>query len=149
VIHVAVVLLPTAALAAIAFAVVPRWRWLLRWPVLLLALASAATAFVARQSGLAFVAAKPELAQLVAVHKARGTLLFYYALAFGALAILAFLWLTGPTALASGRGAKAGGNRILELAVSASLVVMAVLVIWQTIRTGDAGAKAVWSGILK
>jgi hypothetical protein len=27
-------------------------------------------------------------------------------------------------------------------------VVIGVLVIWQTIRTGDAGAKAVWDGQL-
>ncbi len=149
VIHLAVVLLPVAALTAIAFAAVPRWRWLLRWPMLLLALASAACAFVAKQSGLAFLAAKPALAQLVAVHKSRGTLLFYFALIFAAVAVLAFLWLTGPTALASGRGAKTGTNRVLELAVSGALIVMAVLLAYQTIRTGDSGAKAVWTGILQ
>lgn len=152
VIHAAVVLLPTAALVAIVFAVRPAWRWLLRWPVLLLALGSAATAFVARQSGLAFVAAKPELAQLVAVHKSRGILLFYFTLGFAAIAILAFLWLTGPTALASGRGGKtreaSGTNRMLDLAVSAGLVVMAAVVAWQTYRTGDSGARAVWEGTL-
>src|SRR6266545_1146608 len=149
VIHAAVVLLPVAALAAIAFAVVPRWRWLLRWPVLLLALAAAATAFVAKKSGEAFVAAKPALEQLVTVHRSRGNLLFWFALAFAGVAILAFLWLTGPTALASGRGAKTGTNRVLELAVSGALIVMAVLLAYQTIRTGDSGAKAVWTGTLQ
>ncbi|HYU83714.1 MAG TPA: DUF2231 domain-containing protein [Kribbellaceae bacterium] len=152
VIHAAIVLLPTAALVAIVFAVRPGWRWLLRWPVLLLALGAAATAFLARQSGLAFVTAKPALAQLVAVHKSRGNLLFYFTLGFAAVAILAFLWLTGPTALASGRGAKTRQatsiNRLLDLAVSAGLFVMAVLVAWQTYRTGDSGARAVWEGTL-
>jgi lysozyme family protein len=61
---------------------------------------------------------------------------------------LAFLWLTGPSALASGRGAKATKSRPLELVLSAAVVVIGVLMIWQTVRTGDAGARAVWTGQL-
>jgi lysozyme family protein len=64
------------------------------------------------------------------------------------LTILAFLLLAGPSALASGKGAKATRSRPLELVLSAAVVVVGVLVIWQTVRTGDAGAKAVWSGQL-
>ena len=146
VIHAAVVLLPAAALAAIVFAVVPKWRWLLRWPVLLLGLGSLAVAFAARQSGKAFVSAKPELGQLVREHENRGDLLFYYSIAFAVICILAFLLLTGPSPLASGRGAKTGTMRPLELVVSGALVVMSVLIVWQTVRTGDAGARAVWGG---
>lgn len=146
VIHVAVVLLPTAALSAIVFALVPKWRWFLRWPVLLLALGSAAVAFVARQSGKAFLKAKPDLGQIIQTHQSRGDLLFWYSLGFAFITILAVLWLSGPSALASGRGEKAAMKRPVEYAVSAGLVVMALLVAWQTVRTGDAGAKAVWDG---
>ena len=32
VIHLAVLVLPVAALVAIAHALLPKWRWLLRWP---------------------------------------------------------------------------------------------------------------------
>jgi hypothetical protein len=148
VIHAAVVVLPVGALTGIAFALVPKWRWLLRWPVLLLGVGSALLAFVAMESGNAFVAAIPQLAQLVKVHQARGTLLFWFSLAFMVMTILAFLWLAGPSALASGKGAKATKSRPLELVLSAAVVVMGVLVIWQTVRTGDAGAKAVWDGQL-
>jgi Predicted membrane protein (DUF2231) len=146
VIHAAVVVLPAAAVVAIVFALVPRWRWLLRWPTLLLGLGSLAIVFVARESGKAFLGAKPALAQLVKVHQERGNLLFYYSIGFAFITILAALWLTGPSALASGRGAKTGGRRPVELVVSAGLVVMSVLIAWQTVRTGDAGAKAVWDG---
>lgn len=148
VIHAAVLVLPVTALVAIVFALVPKWRWLLRWPTLLLALASLALAFVARESGEALVAAIPDLEKAVALHEERGKLLFWFVLIFLAVAIAAFLLLGGPSQLASGKGAKATKSRPLELVVSAAVVVVGVLVIWQTIRTGDAGAKAVWDGIL-
>jgi glucan phosphoethanolaminetransferase (alkaline phosphatase superfamily) len=148
VIHVAVVVLPVAALTAIVFALVPRWRWLLRWPVLLLGLGSLVLAYVAKESGDAFVAAVPTLEQAVREHEARGDLLFWYCLIFAAVAVAAFLLLGGTSPLASGKGAKTTKSRPLELLTSAAVVVIGVLVIWQTIRTGDAGAKAVWDGQL-
>ena len=51
VIHLAVVVLPVSALTAIAFAVLPKWRWLLRWPALVLGLGALVCAFVAKKSG--------------------------------------------------------------------------------------------------
>jgi hypothetical protein len=148
VIHAAVVLIPLAALLAIAFAVRPQWRWLLRWPLLLGGLGALAVAYVAKESGEAFVAAVPDLEQLVREHKDRGTLLLYATIAFAAVCVLAFLLLGGPSPLTSGRGAKQTKSRPIDLAVSAVVVVMAVVVIVMTIRTGDSGAKAVWDGQL-
>ncbi|MGY4769357.1 DUF2231 domain-containing protein [Kribbella sp. CWNU-51] len=148
VIHLAVVVLPVAALTAIAFAVLPKWRWLLRWPALVLGLGALVCAFVAKKSGDAFVAAVPQLDKLVALHRSRGNLLLWFVLAFAVLVVIAFLVLSGPTALASGKGAKATNSRPLELVVTAAVVVVGVVVIYQTIRTGDAGARAVWTGIL-
>lgn len=148
VIHVTVLVLPVGALTAIVFAVVPKWRWLLRWPTLLLGLGSLVCAFVAKKSGEAFVAAVPQLEPLVKVHRERGNLLFWFVLVFAVVAVAAFLLLAGPTALASGKGAKESKSRPLEILVSAAVVVIGVVVIYQTIRTGDAGAKAVWSGQL-
>lgn len=148
VIHLTVLVLPVAAVTAIVFALVPKWRWLLRWPALLLGLGSLVFAYVAKESGEAFVAAVPELQPLVKVHQERGNLLFWFVLAFAVIAVAAYLLLGGPSALASGKGAKATKSRPLELVVSAAIVVVGVLVIIQTIRTGDAGAKAVWDGRL-
>ena len=148
VIHVAVVVLPVAALTAIVFALVPRWRWLLRWPALVLGVGSLVVAFVARKSGEAFLAAVPGLQQAVALHQKRGDLLFWYCLIFAVIAIAAFLILSGRSPLASGKGAKATKSRPLEVITQVAVVVIAVLVIWQTIRTGDAGARAVWGGTL-
>jgi uncharacterized membrane protein len=50
VVHTAVVLVPFAALAAILMAV-PKWRWLARWPALLLTLGATASAYVATLTG--------------------------------------------------------------------------------------------------
>ncbi|MFC0626811.1 DUF2231 domain-containing protein [Kribbella deserti] len=148
VIHAAVVVLPVAAATAIVFALMPRWRWALRWPALGLAVIALGAAFVAKQSGEAFVAAVPQMAQLVQQHQDHGSLLLWVTLVFTAVVVLAALRLSGPSALASGRGAKPAGNRVVELAISAAVVVMAVFVIYQTVRTGDSGAKAVWDGRL-
>jgi hypothetical protein len=148
VIHLVVVVLPVSALTAIVFAVVPKWRWFLRWPALLLGLAALVCSFVAKKSGDAFVAAIPPLEQLVRDHRSRGNLLLWFCLAFAVLVVVAFLLLSGPSALASGKGAKATKSRPLELVVTAAVVVLGVVVIWQTIRTGDAGARAVWRGQL-
>ncbi|WP_427890026.1 DUF2231 domain-containing protein [Kribbella sp. GL6] len=143
VIHLAVVALPVSALTAIAFAAVPKWRSFLRWPALVLGVGALVCAFVAKKSGDAFVAALPQLQQLVAVHRSRGNLLLWFVLAFTILVVAAFLLL--PT---TGRGAVAIISRPLQLLVTAAVVVMAVVVIYQTIRTGDAGARAVWGGTL-
>jgi predicted membrane protein DUF2231 len=148
VIHVTVLVLPVGALTAIVFALVPKWRWLLRWPTLVMGLGSLVCAFVSKESGEAFVKAVPQLDPLVKVHEDRGDLLFIFCIVFAAFAVAAFLLLTGPSALASGKGAKATKSRPLELVVSAAVVVIGVVVIYQTIRTGDAGAKAVWTGQL-
>ena len=51
VVHAVVVLGPLAALLAVTYVVVPRWRVGLRWPLVLLSVVAAASAFVAEQSG--------------------------------------------------------------------------------------------------
>src|ERR1044071_154326 len=124
VIRAAVVVLPVAALTAIAFAVVPKWRWLLRWPALLLGLAGLVGAVVANESGGAFLAAIPKLEPAVKLHQDRGDLLFWFVIGFAVLVVVAFLVLAGPSALASGKGAKATKSRPLEWALSAAVVVV-------------------------
>ncbi|NUR98303.1 MAG: hypothetical protein HOV67_23980 [Kribbellaceae bacterium] len=143
VIHLSVVVLPVSALTAIAFAAVPKWRTFLRWPALVLGVGALVCAFVAKKSGDAFVAALPQLQQLVQVHRSRGNLLLWFALVFAVLVVAAFLLL--PT---TARSAVAINSRPLQLVVTAAVVVMAVVMIYQTIRTGDAGARAVWGGTL-
>ena len=51
IVHAVVVFVPLGALSAIGFALVPRWRWLLRWPTLLIALAAVVLTRIAVLSG--------------------------------------------------------------------------------------------------
>ena len=51
VVHAAVVLIPLTALLTIGLAVLPRWRWLLRWPTAGASVLCIVLAYVATTSG--------------------------------------------------------------------------------------------------
>jgi hypothetical protein len=141
VVHAVVVLGPIAALTGLAYAIVPRWRWLLRWPLVVLAAVTAVTAYVATLSGDDLLASRPELAPIVEVHQERGVLLRNVALGYVPVAVLAAWALGGVSALASGRGAR---ETRLGIPVSALLAVGAVALLVLLFLTGDSGARAVW-----
>ena len=147
VVHAAVVLAPTAAALGVAYAGVPRWRWLLRWPLVLAALGALATVFVSVRSGETFrtgLGLTGELAQRVAVHAAAGHRLLWVMAGFAVVAVVAAFCLGGPSALSSGRGARTGLPQAVQTVVAVVLVVAAVWVGFQVFRTGEAGSRAVW-----
>jgi hypothetical protein len=149
VVHAVVVIAPLAALAGLTYAVRPAWRWLLRWPLVVLAVSAAGLAFLAKQSGEAMLEDRPFLLEAEALrdkillHQDRGELLVWFALGFLVVSLFAAWAAGGPSALVSGRGAletrgALGTGTVVLLAVAAvALLVMTVL-------TGDAGAQAVW-----
>ncbi len=141
VVHAVVVLGPLTALTGLAFAFVPRWRWLLRWPLVLLAVVAATTAWVATLSGEDLLSARPELAPIVEVHQERGVLLRNVALGYVPVALLAAWALGGVSALASGRGAR---ETRWGIPVSALLAIGAVALLVTLFLAGDSGARAVW-----
>ena len=61
VVHAAVTAIPLSAALAIAFAVLPRLRWLSRWPTAGFAVIGAVLAWVARLTGGSLLDARPEL----------------------------------------------------------------------------------------
>ena len=143
VVHAVVVLGPLAALTGVVYAAVPRWRWLLRWPLLVLAVVTAATAFLATTSGDELLEARPELEPLVEEHEERGELLRNVALGYVPVSVLAAWALGGVSALTSGRGARetrgALGTVAAVLLVAASVALLVTLFL-----AGDSGAQAVW-----
>jgi hypothetical protein len=146
VIHAALALIPASALIAIAFTVLSSWRWLLRWPLVLLGVATPVVTFVTVQAGKSL---KDELglpAQLIGTHESRGELLLYFTLGFAVLAIIAGLAMGGPSLLASGAGARRGVARPAQVTLGVLLVAVSVLVLVQVSLTGDAGSRAVWEG---
>jgi hypothetical protein len=144
VIHGAVVLTPLAALTAIVFAVVPRWRWLTRWPALLSGLVALATVVVAKLSGDNFLTTRPELGPLVKVHSERGNLLMWITIGFAVVLLVAAWMLGGSSPFPSGKGARESALPAADLVLAVILVLTAVAVLVQVILTGDAGARAVW-----
>jgi hypothetical protein len=145
IVHVVVVFAPLAAIGAIAYAAVPRWRWWLRWPMLVSALVAAMSGVIAVRSGHDLetrnqLQSLPELA----VHAHRGRILQWLLLAFLLPTGLAAWILGGPSQLVSGAGARQTRSRALGLVVSVVLVASAIAVLISVFLTGDAGARSVW-----
>ena len=145
IVHVVVVFAPLAALGGVLYAVVPRWRWWLRWPLVATAVIAAGAGVIAVQSGMQLETQRhlqslPELA----VHAHRGRILRWILLAFLLPVALAAWLLGGPSALVSGAGARQGRTGVLAVAVQVLLVAGAVAVLVSCFLTGDAGARSVW-----
>ena len=143
VVHAVVVLGPLAALTGLVYAAVPRWRWLLRWPLLVLAVLTAATAFLATTSGDELLDARPELEPVVEEHEERGELLRNVALGYVPVSVLAAWALGGVSALASGRGAQETRGA-LGMVAAVLLAVASVALLVTLFLAGDSGAQAVW-----
>ena len=141
VVHAAVVFGPIAALTALVYAAVPKWRWLLRWPLVVLAVVAAGASVLATQSGEALVESRPELAPIVEEHEESGELMRNVALGYAVLSALAAWALGGVSALASGKGAR---ETRLGIPVAVLLAVGAVALLVTAYLAGDSGAKSVW-----
>jgi uncharacterized membrane protein len=136
VVHAAVVLTPLAGLAALGYAVVPRWRDWLRWPVVVAVVVAVGAIWLAYLSGDdfrgsdRFATATGEFADKLERHEDLGSLLRWVVSGFGVvtLAAAALHDRTGP----------------VRLLLSAAVAALAVATIVLTVMTGDAGAQSVW-----
>ena len=144
VVHAAVVLTPLAVLSVLAFALWPRHRWLTRWPTVAVTVSAAGSVVVARLSGEALVEARPELARLVADHQDRANILTPATLVLLVLLGVGAWSLGGPSALASGAGARESRVAALDKVLPALLVLAGVAVLVLVVLTGDSGSRAVW-----
>ena len=145
VVHAVVVLGPLAALTGLTYAAVARWRWLLRWPLVALAVVVALATLVAVDAGNDMVHDNPALGTLVEQHSEWGDLLETWSLAFVAAAGLAAWALGGPSPLASGRGARSTRGALGWVAL-ALLVAGSVGLLVLVFLAGESGAEAVWGG---
>ncbi len=146
VIHAAVVFTPLAAVSAATFALVPRWRWLTRWPTAALAVVALGSVATAVLSGNSYLNAHRQLEPIVATHKSRGTLLLWAMVVFAVLVLVAVRYLASVTPLASGRGARSSPRPSLERPLVVAVVLVALVVLALVVLTGDAGSRAVWGG---
>jgi hypothetical protein len=148
VVHAAVVFAPLAVLSALIFAAVPKWRYLSRWPTVILAVIAFVTVWVARLSGNSLATDVPVLADRVTTHASRGNQLSWLILLFMVVVAVAVWALPGDSGLVSGGGARESRVAALDKVLPVLLVIVALLVLVWTILTGDAGARAVWEGVL-
>jgi hypothetical protein len=142
VIHAAVVFIPLLALAAVAYAVVPRWRDRIGWAAALLAIAAPAAAWVAKESGEQLrerlvssgMSGKP--LEAIDDHMGFGTLAFYFSLGLGVVTLLMVVLTLRRTGRRLPRAA--------ELGLAVIMVALAVISGYYVFKTGDSGAQAVW-----
>ena len=144
VVHAAVVFVPTAALLAIVF-VAPRWRWLVRWPAVVLAVAGAVVVQVAVMTGKTFEHIRHvQTLPLVRTHIMWGHRLQLAMWVFAAIMVAAF-WAVPYVTRLSGGNDGAGRVAVLEKPLLVIVPIAAIVVLTLVVLTGDAGARAVWS----
>ena len=142
VIHAVVVFVPLAALAAIAMSV-PKWRWLARWPALLLTLGATAAAYVAKLTGAQLKEDRGLESPLVKTHEQWGDRLVTAMVVFAAVVVVAFWVLPHVTRLSGGKD-RVTKVAALEKPLMVLLPLTAVVALVLVVITGDAGARAVW-----
>ncbi len=143
VIHAVVVFVPLAALAAIAMSL-PKWRWLARWPALLLTLGATAAAYVAKLTGAQLKEDRGlETLPLVKTHEQWGDRLVTAMVVFAAVVVVAFWVLPHVTRLSGGKD-RVTKMAVLEKPLMVLLPLTAVVALVLVVLTGDAGARAVW-----
>ncbi|MGJ6979325.1 DUF2231 domain-containing protein [Aestuariimicrobium soli] len=137
-VHLPVVLFPLAALAALVFVAVPRWRRYLLWPVSVGALVAFVGMIAARQTGDSLAATLPGMAERIAVHEQRANLLLASAVVFGVGLLLELLTRPGE---GFGPRLRPGWVAVAGHVLTA---VGAVAVLVTVVLTGDSGARMVW-----
>lgn len=146
VVHAVVVFAPLSALLALGYAVVPRWRWALRWPLVVSTALAVGSGVLAATSGDALLEAREALKAMPAVgdHVEAGTLLRNVLLGFGGVVLAASWRLGGSSGLVSGRGARPEHGGAADRVLQAVLVLTALAVLALAFQAGHSGATAVW-----
>ena len=145
-VHAVVVFVPLGALSGILYALMPRWRWLLRWPTLLLALAAVGITRLAVISGTSLKNQKNftgTLGDRIATHQMWGHRLEWSVWAFAVVAVLA-VWVLPHVTPLVGRVDRVSPRASLVTLATVLLPVAGVAVLVLAVITGDAGARAVW-----
>ena len=146
VVHAVVVLVPLSVLSAMAYAVRPTWRRLLRWPTAAGAVISGISAFVAAESGEALqrrvlaVRAATTDSQLLGQHVEWGDRAKVACAVFMVVTLLA-LWFARPPEEEAPRG------HTIDVVASTAVVVAAVASLVTVVLAGHAGSAVVWHGL--
>lgn len=143
VVHAVVVLGPLAALGAVVYVLVPKWRPALQWPVLGFAVIAAASAVAAEESGEALqdrLAGTGFTSAAIETHAEAGELAAKsLLLLLGVVVVVGWLLRRGhPTK-----------QRLLDIGALVVVLAAAGFVAYATITAGHSGATAVWGNLVK
>jgi hypothetical protein len=144
-VHAVVVFVPLAALLSGLYAVLPRWRTVLRWPAVVLAVAGIAMVQLAMMSGEDLQEARGLDSAQIDTH---ADWAWWLRIAAGTLAVLVLVaaWLLPSRSRSDDRQLRAdvGAPTVLTVPVATLLVAASVAVLALAFLTGEAGARAVW-----
>lgn len=132
-VHAVVVFVPLAAVLALAFAFLTRWRDLLRWPMAAGGVIAFVLTQVAIMSGRDLQETRNLRSPLIDEHEDWGVWLRVAVIVFAVVALGAAFLLRTPAPASA-----------VAIPVVAVLVVAALAVLVLAFLTGEAGARAVW-----
>ncbi|HEY5333726.1 MAG TPA: DUF2231 domain-containing protein [Solirubrobacterales bacterium] len=152
-VHVPVILIPTAVIAAVVLMV--RTDWFGRYGIALslVSIVAMSSIFLTMQAGSALrseLHLQGEAATLISEHSQAANILALVFTAFTAVLILTFAAyrISGGRPTGLGIADRMLGSRSAFSTLRILLVVLALGAGFMTFRTGDLGAKAVWAGRL-
>jgi uncharacterized membrane protein len=153
-VHVPVILIPTAVVAALVFMARPNWFGRYGIALCLVSIVAMSSIFLTMQAGAALngeLHLQGEAATLISEHSQAAHILAIVFTAFTAVLILAFAAYRISGGMPTGLGIVDGplGSRSTFNALRVLLVILAIAAGFFTFRTGDLGAKAVWAGKLQ
>ncbi|CAL9621534.1 DUF2231 domain-containing protein [Saccharothrix sp. NPDC042600] len=150
-VHAVVVLLPLAAVAAAALAVVPRWRQRYAWPLLGVTVLGVGAVLPAQKTGEQLEARLAGLENpLIQRHAELGNDLLPFALGF--FVVVVALLVAGRLADRERTAAADDTNvprtwRRISVVVAVLVVAAGAAATVQTVRIGHSGSTAVWTGV--
>jgi uncharacterized membrane protein len=149
-VHAAVVFVPLLIVVAIGYAVVPGLRRYLWWAAAALAVAAPVTALVAKLSGDAFRArmvrngtATEDFLPRIDEHRMFGTNLVYAAAALGIL-VIALVLVTRPS---TDPDLPRNSSSVVAIVFIVGALAASAASGYYVFKTGDTGAKMVWTGL--
>lgn len=142
-VHAVVVLGPIAALAAIVYAAVPRWRRYLAWPLGVLALGLVPVALVTAQAGEQLQMTRPAT-PAIREHAEQGDVLKTVSVIFFVLVAAMIVVSYEPIGRRFGFLGRLREIRVLRIALLVAGALAGAFFLYQSIVTGHSGAASVW-----
>ena len=142
-VHAVVIFVPLGALSAILFAVLPGWRWLLRWPTLLFALGAVLIVRLAVISGNDLRHDRHLDSPQINRHMDWASRLEWSIWVYAVVAVVA-CWVLPYVTPLKDREDRVSPMASLTMVATILLPLSAAVVLVLAVITGEAGAQAVW-----